>query len=349
LYGAGTANNYLNGNLWVGTTSATGYKLGVSGATLLNGLVVFGTYGTGVGMYWDNANNSFGIGNTSPSAKIDVLGINLVNVKVKSNTNSGASIYQAANDLNNTNEFGMWGSTRGAFGAINSGDGFLYSNVSLALTSGVDMKFGTGATPNERMRLTAAGRLLLGTVTEGTFLLDVNGTARVSGQLTIPITTATTTGVSVTNSSSTGNPTFDITNNNSTLGFFRCYGTSFGTGTYTELSDIVGFGSTKSIKIFTDASSPTGGSNSIQFMAGGYNNNQERARIGTYGMLIGTKTSAASSILTLESITQGFLPPRMTNAQRTAISSPAVGLIVYCTDATEGLYVYKSTGWTFVI
>jgi hypothetical protein len=39
----------------------------------------------------------------------------------------------------------------------------------------------------------------------------------------------------------------------------------------------------------------------------------------------------------------------MTNAQRTAIVSPAVGLIVYCTDVTEGLWVYKSTGWTFIV
>jgi hypothetical protein len=57
----------------------------------------------------------------------------------------------------------------------------------------------------------------------------------------------------------------------------------------------------------------------------------------------------ATSLFELRSNNRGFLPPRMTNAQRTAISSPAVGLIVYCTDATEGLYVYKSTGWTFVI
>jgi hypothetical protein len=35
------------------------------------------------------------------------------------------------------------------------------------------------------MRLTAAGRLLLGTTTESTFLLDVNGTARVSGELRV--------------------------------------------------------------------------------------------------------------------------------------------------------------------
>lgn len=40
-------------------------------------------------------------------------------------------------------------------------------------------------TTSTRMKLTNAGRLLLGTTTESTFLLDVNGTARVSGGLRI--------------------------------------------------------------------------------------------------------------------------------------------------------------------
>ena len=61
------------------------------------------------------------------------------------------------------------------------------------------------------------------------------------------------------------------------------------------------------------------------------------------------ETTIASAILSASSTTRGFLPPRMTNAQRAAIASPAVGLIVYCTDSTEGLYVYKSTGWTFMV
>jgi hypothetical protein len=57
----------------------------------------------------------------------------------------------------------------------------------------------------------------------------------------------------------------------------------------------------------------------------------------------------SSALLDLTSTIKGFLPPRMTNAQRTAIVSPAVGLIVYCTDVTEGLWVFKSTGWTFIV
>lgn len=70
---------------------------------------------------------------------------------------------------------------------------------------------------------------------------------------------------------------------------------------------------------------------------------------GTGQVGISTSTVLASAKVQIDSTTQGFLPPRMTNAQRTAIATPAVGLMVYCTDATEGLYIYKSTGWTFVI
>ena len=56
-----------------------------------------------------------------------------------------------------------------------------------------------------------------------------------------------------------------------------------------------------------------------------------------------------ASQIEINSTTQGFLPPRMTNAQRVAIASPAIGLVVYCTDATEGLYVNKSTGWIMLL
>ena len=60
---------------------------------------------------------------------------------------------------------------------------------------------------------------------------------------------------------------------------------------------------------------------------------------------VGTSSPAASSILDVTSTEKGFLPPRMTAAQRTAISSPATGLIVYQTDGTSGLYIYSGSGW----
>jgi hypothetical protein len=63
--------------------------------------------------------------------------------------------------------------------------------------------------------------------------------------------------------------------------------------------------------------------------------------------------TSPSAVLELIATDKGFLFPRMTRAQRVAISSPAVGLMVYQTDSssgdTEGVYIYKSFGWTQMI
>ena len=59
---------------------------------------------------------------------------------------------------------------------------------------------------------------------------------------------------------------------------------------------------------------------------------------------IGTSTPAASAKLEISSTTQGFLPPRMTTAQRDAISSPATGLTIYNTTL-KSVEVYNGTAW----
>ena len=56
------------------------------------------------------------------------------------------------------------------------------------------------------------------------------------------------------------------------------------------------------------------------------------------GKVVAGASSAASSsaILEANSTTQGFLPPRMTHAQRNLIANPATGLIIFCSNC--GLY-----------
>ena len=59
---------------------------------------------------------------------------------------------------------------------------------------------------------------------------------------------------------------------------------------------------------------------------------------------IGITSPSSSSMLDISSTTKGMLMPRMTSAQRTAISSPVSGLLVFDTD-TKTLWAYDGTAW----
>ena len=64
-----------------------------------------------------------------------------------------------------------------------------------------------------------------------------------------------------------------------------------------------------------------------------------------------SSASSASAVLEANSTTQGFLPPRMTGAQRNAISSKVAGLVVWCTNCGQKgeLQVYNGSEWTNII
>jgi len=59
-------------------------------------------------------------------------------------------------------------------------------------------------------------------------------------------------------------------------------------------------------------------------------------------------TGHASSVLDVKSTTKGLLIPRLTQAERNAIGSPAGGLMIYQTDNSPGFYYYNGSTWTTV-
>ncbi len=65
---------------------------------------------------------------------------------------------------------------------------------------------------------------------------------------------------------------------------------------------------------------------------------------------IGTTAPDASALLDLTSVSRGLLVPRMTQTQRNAISTPATGLLVFCTDSVSSsypstFYYYTGSAW----
>jgi hypothetical protein len=63
---------------------------------------------------------------------------------------------------------------------------------------------------------------------------------------------------------------------------------------------------------------------------------------------IGTTSPNSSAQLDVSSNTKGFLPPRMTTAERNTIENPATGLIIFNTT-TSGLEIKTSSAWVKLV
>ena len=63
---------------------------------------------------------------------------------------------------------------------------------------------------------------------------------------------------------------------------------------------------------------------------------------------INTTTPDPSAALDISSTSRGMLAPRMLQSERTSISSPANGLLVYQTDGTSGFYFYNGATWALI-
>ena len=196
-----------------------------------------------------------------------------------------------------------------------------------------------GTNQNTRLVISAAGNVGIGNTAPG-YNLDVTGSIRATQYV-------------YANDSFVGNNLISISNNdlliNKTTAYSILLYTSGTEKMRINAAGNVGIGTTAPVGRL-DVRAPGALSIDTAFrVRNSADSNNLMIINGAGGIGVGTTSPLPSAVLDINSTTQGFLPPRMTNAQRLAISLPAVGLMVYCTDATEGLYIYKSTGWTFII
>ncbi len=136
------------------------------------GNVLFGASGTG--FYWDNTNSRLGIGTASPTGRLQILGsgtTSATNSLVVQNSS-------ATNSLVITDDGKVTiGRTAGAYVEVGTLSNFYNTSV------GYNHVFRIGG--SEVARIASGGNVLIGTTTDAGYKLDVNGTARVTGNTLI--------------------------------------------------------------------------------------------------------------------------------------------------------------------
>jgi hypothetical protein len=295
----GTNNERLTifgstGNVGINTTTDAGFKLDVNGTARVSGTARIESSLTAL--------SSATIGGTTLAANaiFQVNGSGKY-VNYNSSFSSGSFLtYQA---------YGTWD----AIGA-DSPAGTILAFGGYRASQWTGMTFHSNG--SERMRIFSTGNIGINTTTDAGFRLDVNGTARVQGNVTFGST------------STTGTATIQGSNIVELI-----------------LSDTL---NGRSVRLYKNAGSGyIIENNSGNQMSYGYASNYWMSwRNSTKSIAIASTgsepTPDATSIFDLQSTTKGFLPPRMTTTQKNAIASPAAGLVVYDTTLAK-LCVYTTT------
>jgi hypothetical protein len=328
---------------------ATGVAITGGWQTLDNGVQVkLSTTGHVAGDKWSFRVFSapkLGVGTSAPNSPMHLASTMIATSALARGFNLSPTLVAAANndvlvglDLNPTYTLGSFtGTTQIAIrGQVASGIG----NWNL---------FISGTASNSVM-----GNTIIGGNNDLGYKLDVRGTGHYTGDVLVETNFTAYGNISSASSVSANQHVTAggniVANNsvatrllNNTNTPFISYGVSYNTNTLTAVTGngysgygyIVNGTSSIGLSFFTNNGPDTSTVSGAETMR----------LTGAGNLILGTITDVASSKLTINSTTQGFLAPRMTATQRTAIGTPATGLLAYQTDTTEGMYVKLSSAW----
>jgi hypothetical protein len=313
----------------------------------LNGYVQFNdnnALGADAGLFWDNVNKRLGVGTVTPIVPLNIYnnnpGISSV-ILVEQDTSAiigqinqyrknGSVNLAIGAEIGRLSFGGYFNSTYSPFSQVCSAVLGYYGGTGTDRVGGLRLVTWNGGGQTTRIQVSPDGKIGIGT-TAPISKLSILGDG----------STSATTSLLVQNSLGTDSLTVKDDRNTIVNGQFDVISGAANFRVNNNASYIqLGYGATPvmtyNITEFYSGASDVYYQSGSRFFFNGR---------GAFGTTILDNTAQFQ----INSTNRGFLPPRMTNAQRTAIGTPSIGLMVYCTDAVEGLYVYKSTGWTFVI
>jgi hypothetical protein len=210
---------------------------------------------------------------------------------------------------------------------------FNSAGLVFATLSGSDISALTGV---ERMRIGGNGNILINTTTDAGFRFDINGTARVSSTTTIGTSAHPFASNLLTLISDQGSASFRIGGGNAVVCTSSISAVNLSSNDFVQCVRVLVGGAARINATTTDWLSVT---NWAQSSLGSGNLS---ANLATFGTTYATINASAQ--VEIASTTKGFLPPRMTNAQMVAITTPAEGLVVY--DLTnKKLCCYDGATW----
>jgi hypothetical protein len=279
-------------------------------------------------LFWDSTNNRLGIGTSSPSTTLHVVGQATISTALSI---SGGFVMTEAGNVHNFTA-----------PATNRTIRFITNSQSFSLFS--------------------TGNFAINTTTDAGFRLDVNGTARISPTLTIngtagaaPILQLNANGFNSNNqyfvfrASNADKFQFGYTQGGASNRLF-IYNPLFANDALRimEATNNVGINTTTDAGFRLDVNGTARFSDKIFFGRANFSSNDTDGQLRlvanavVYNSAGAASTSTTSSCFEITSTTKGFLPPRMTTTQKNAIASPAAGLVVYDTTLAK-LCVYTTT------
>ena len=207
------------GRLLLGQTTEDTQRLQVTGD------VKFDSAAATNGFYWNNTTKNLGIGTTTPAQALSIIrnentssGIETQNLSTDAAANSGIIVRNSATSgqlFKLSTGYGGYKTLQVSdLGFYNAGAGDISLLNDVAIGK---IKFLTGTASVAQMTLTSNGRLLLGSTSEDTQVLQVTGTAKITSKLSLGAGTTSNAQINLASSTAPTSPNngdiwFDGTN-----------------------------------------------------------------------------------------------------------------------------------------